>query len=502
MSERVALGKWRPDQPTLGAPGLYGAKNTLPRGIGYGPMPSLSRLASYGSLGARVRGAMHLTDYDGAVHNFAGDATNLEKIEAGSWADVSQAGNYTLGANSRWEFAAFTSQAVGRLPMVIATCYDEAVQEYTVGLSTLFADLSAAAPHARHCAVIGQQLHLGYTSDPVDGKVSNRAWWSVLGNAASWPTPGSDAAVSAQSDTNELFGDGGEITAIIGGSEYGVYFQERAVWRADYVGGDVMYAFRRMESQRGLMVPGLAVAFGRNILYFADDGWYVFDGVGSRAVGKDVCDDWFRRDFQFEFRSRVSTMVDPDAPIIHIGYTGVGHQNGVPNHVLHYNYLRDSFSWSEIEHDYLCSVVNPGPSMSMDRSPSPVPDELADSWDDVQTATRVAGAFDSGHYLATLSGSALAAEFETGDFELAPGRRSNLQSVRPIVTGGTATVAVAGTATRAEVPSFGSSVALDSTGKANMRKGARYHRLKLGVGSGWMGDAIAMDCEFSPAGLR
>lgn len=501
-TRRVPLGKWRPDDPTLESPNLWVAKNALPRGKGYGPMQSLESLTAYGHIFSAAYGALSLTDYSGTTHNFGGSASTLEKIVGGAWANVSRLGNYALGTGGRWEMTVFSGAGAGRLPVVIATTPADLVQYYEVGTSALFANLSAAAPQARHVAVIGQHLHLGHTYDAVDGTVANQYWWSALGNATSWPTPGTDAAVSAQSDKDVFVGEGGAITGIIGGSEYGVYFQERAVWRVDYVGGDIMYSARKMEDQRGLAVPGLACAFGRNILYFADDGWYVFDGVESYAVGKDCVDDWFRQDFQFDYRSRVSTMVDPDLPIVHIGYTGVGHSSGTPNRILHYNWFTKSFSYSVVEHEQLCLVVNPGPDLSMDRSPSPIPDDLTSSWDDVPTATRVAGAFDTSHQLATFTGAALAAEFETGDFELSPGRRANLGSVRPIVTGGTATVAVAGTEVRNDVPAYGTAVSLDASGKANTRKGARYHRLKLSIESGWTGDAIALDCESRSAGMR
>src|SRR5258706_1860082 len=503
MAERrVALGKWMPDLPTLESPGLRKALNAVPRAIGYGPFGSLTEIGDFGALDAYVRGSIQVTDSSGIPNLFAGNGTKLYRIQSAAWANISRGGNYSLASTARWEFAAYSSNAAGIQPLIIGTCLTENQQVYQIGASTLFADLAAAAPKARHNGVISSHYIVGYTNDAVDGTVPNRIWWPALGNASSWPVPGTTAAISAQSDFAALYGDYGDVTGIIGGATWGTIFQERCIRRADYVGGDIMFDITRPESARGLAVPGLAVPIGPFVLYYSNDGWYVFDGSSSTPVGKDVVDDWFGRELQFDFRHRVSTLVDPDLPVVHIGFPGIGSVGGQPNKILHYNWLRKAFAYSEVLHDYLCLVVNARPDLSIDRSPSPIPDMLTGSWGDVQTATCVSGGFLPTHRLASFTGSALPARFETGDFELAPGRRSITRAARPIVTSGVPSVSVAKMGTRADAVNYGTPSALGGSGRCDLRADGRYHSFALDIASGWTGDAIALDVDSVPTGNR
>ena len=54
-----------------------------------------------------------------------------------------------------------------------------------------------------------------------------------------------DLAASVQSDNQTLQGDGGWIQAVTPGSEVGAIFQERAIWRMDYRGGDIVFDVER-----------------------------------------------------------------------------------------------------------------------------------------------------------------------------------------------------------------------------------------------------------------
>lgn len=510
MLRRVALGQWRPDDAVLEHGGLTVAKNCVPRVRGKGPFPGPVALSDYGSIDAYARGGIGLADPAGVPENFAGDATHLYRIVGGIWVDVSIAANYAT--TNKWEFATFMGNATGRKPLVLATNYDNEIQAFEVGTSALFAKLTAnvanpagavaGAPRARHIGVVGSHVMVGYTYDAADGLVPTRVWWPTIGNASSWPVPGTDGATADQSDYNTLFGDGGHITKVVSGAEVGAIFQERAIWRADYVGGEEIFAFSRVEAARGAIIPHLAVPFGRSVLYLSEDGWFVFDYTGSRPIGKDRIDSWFWNDFSWDHRFRTSWVVDPNGTRIAIGYTGQGHSGGTPNRILIWDWKLDDFTVIEQEHETLLRVRNPGPDLSMDRTPSAIPDELTGDWDTTPTALAVMGGFNTSHELFTFSGSALPATLETGDLELQPGRRSMLAAVRPVVDGGTSTVQVARRSTRADAIAYGAAASLDSSGKANVRADGRYHRVRLSIGEGWTGDALSLDLEARPTGGR
>ena len=192
-ARRLPLGSWLPDVPMLEAPGLRDALNSTKRPLGYGPQPSLEAVSGgYGSLDDFALGSFHTVDGAGSAHNFAGTKAKLWHIQTGAWADVSKGGGYATPDTGRWESCLFQSVSTGRNPMVFFTNYVDPVQYFAIGSSTAFADITASlanpgtadgAPRARHCAVIGAQLHLGYTFDTVDGLVTNRGWWSAINNA-------------------------------------------------------------------------------------------------------------------------------------------------------------------------------------------------------------------------------------------------------------------------------------------------------------------------------
>lgn len=504
---RIALAKWTPDLAQLEIPGLRDARNCVPRAIGYGPMGSLLEIGDFGALvgAARCRGSIQILDSSGAPVNFAGTGTTLEIITSGAWTDVSKAGGYTLAAASRWEKEVYYSNSTGRKPLILYTCLDHPIQAYEVGTSALFANLAAAAPLARHIGVIASHVVVGNLIDATDGPVPNRIHYPAIGNASSWPPPGSTAATSAQSGFQTLVGNFGAITGVIGGSTWGAICQEKCINRADYVGGSRVFEVTRPETGRGLAVPGLAIPTTVGLLYFGGDGWWLFDGSKSDSVGKDGIDAWFTREFHQNFRDRVSWVIDPNLPVVHIGFTGIGNVDGQPNKVLSWNWLRGSWAHQDVEHDQLCLVVNPGPNRDMDRLPSPDPDMLTGSWDDIETASLVAGGFLPTHRIADFSGPALAAHFETSDLELNPGRRALMQFARPIVTRGTPRMAVAAMKLRSEadvaVP-FGTSVGVDEDNKAILRADGRYHAVSLDLAAGWTGDALALDLDYTPTSLR
>jgi len=502
---RVGLGKWRPDLAAVVLQNdLRVAKNAVPQGVGYGPFGSLQQIGAYGALGAYARGAVNLNDNAGVPQNFAGDATKLYHIQSGAWADVSKGGGYSLGTKTRWESTVYISNATSRRPLVIFTCLDAPMQAYEVGGSAIFADLAAAAPRARHIAVIASHIIVGYTNDPADGTVPTRIWYPAIGNASSWPAPASTTAVSAQSGNNVLFGDFGDIMGIVGGNLSGTIFQERCIRRADYVGQGIVFDVGKpVTSGGGLAVQGLAIPIpGGRVLYFNQDGWYIWDGSDAVGIGKDVVDVWFTGELQQDFSYRCSWVLDPDLPIVHIGFPGRGSISGQPNRILHYNWKTQAFAYSDVLHDYLTLVVNPGPNLSMDRTPSPIPDTLTGSWDDVETASRVAGGFLTDHTIGSFAGPALAARFETGDLELASGQRSLIGAVRPLVTGGTARVSVAGLAKINGTRSFSTPTSVHDDGHCDARIDGRYHSIALDIDAGWTGQAVALDVDFIPTGWR
>lgn len=189
----IAFGEWLPDLPALGNPGATVAKNVIPlTKRSYGPFPSAVDYSD--ALDAFARGAHTARDSSGNVSNFAGDKTKLYKSSNTAWADVSKAATtYATADAGWWEFEQFGN-------IVLATNFANAIQAFTLGTSTDFGDLAAAAPQARTMAVIKDFLMVGNTIDGTDGDQPSRVWWPAINDIDNWPTPGSSSAAQVQSD--------------------------------------------------------------------------------------------------------------------------------------------------------------------------------------------------------------------------------------------------------------------------------------------------------------
>lgn len=75
--------------------------------------------------------------------------------------------------------------------------------------------------------------------------------WSAIGDITSWPTPGTDNAREVQAGSQLFPIEFGIITGIAGDDFFGYVFQERAITKMTYVGGDVVFSFDTFEEGRG-----------------------------------------------------------------------------------------------------------------------------------------------------------------------------------------------------------------------------------------------------------
>jgi hypothetical protein len=510
---RIALGPWMPDAPPLEAPGPLVASGCVPFPGGKAPYPGLVSLSEYGALDAYARGFLGTSDRDGSPENFAGNATKLYRMVANVLTNISRGGGY--GATRRWEFAVFASEVTGLKPLVIATDYDDPVQGFEIGTDAIFSNLTTnvaqpglgdpggiGAPRARHVGIVGNFVMLGDVFDLTNGHVQNGIWWCAIGNGRSWPVPGSAPAISAQADRDTLPGQGGGVTRIISGQDSGVIFRERSIWRADYIGGDAIFNLREAEPELGALYHHLAIAFGGRALFWSEQGWRVFDGTTSEPVGRGIVDDFFRSDLQIDFIDRISWIIDPSGPRVLIGYVGQGNTGGTPNRVLVFDQQLAEWGVFELQHECLIRLRNPGPNLSMDRLPSPIPDSLSGGWDDVALGAAIGGAFDTSHQVGTFTGTSMVATIETGDLELVPGRRAQVQGARPIVVSGEPTIALARRRNYDDPVAYGADLARRESGVVKLRGDGRYHRVRLTLPSGWGVKASCVDLEYRETGGR
>ena len=75
--------------------------------------------------------------------------------------------------------------------------------------------------------------------------------WNAIGDVTDWPTPDTDDARSKQAGKQIFPNHFGLVTAIAGNDFFAYIFQERAISKATYVGGDVVFSFDIFEEGRG-----------------------------------------------------------------------------------------------------------------------------------------------------------------------------------------------------------------------------------------------------------
>lgn len=479
-----------PSAPDLtAADGAPIHKNVLPARDHYRPVADLSALSST-ALTARCQGAMSFLDNSGNVNGFAGDITKLYRLTAGStaFADVSGT-TYATPSDGRWNFAGYGNQ-------IVAFNFTDQNQLYTIGSSSVFANLNTASPKARYGAIIKNVLMLLNTNDGSDGSVPYRVWWSKQGDITTWPTPGSAPAIAALSDKRDLAGDTGWGQGIVGGlaGADGCIVCERGVYRVTFVGGDQIFNFDLVEGARGTPAPGSLVVMGGNLFYIGEDGFYMTNGVASVPIGASLVDKFFFSDATHGVDQsnlfRISALADPINKVVMWAYPSVSGIGGNLDHVICYNW--ETQSWSLITGlatlDLMMPVRSLGYSLETLDSLSASLDALAFSLDSRQlTGGRyLVGAFKTDHTLYTFTGANLAATLYTAEAAHPSGQRYNAREIWPQIEGTSATI-TATMLTRSrlnDAQSTDAAVTQNTTGFCPVRTNARFQQAQIDIAAG------------------
>lgn len=489
----IPFGEYTPDLPPYLNTGTTTAKNVIPYGNNYQQFLGPSVYSS-NALNTACKGAVRGRSPAGVSFNFAGSATKLYSLVSGAFADVSIAANYTTAADDVWEFTQWGSQ-------ILATNYSNPIQTYTMGTSALFANLGGTPPKARHIAVVRDFVVTANTNDS-DGVLPYRVRWCALGNEADWTV----SAVT-QADYQNLDGPGGWCQKVIGG-EFGIIFQERAIWRMTYVGSPAIFQFDQVEASRGTPAPGSVIKIGNFVFYLGIDGFYIFDGQQSVPIGASRVDKTFYADVDLNYLNNITAAVDPAKQIIYLAYPGSGNTGGRCNKMLMYNYTPNStkrWSYAETETEFIYLSASEGYTLDSLDTISTNLDNLQFSLDSrvwTGNSNNLSG-FNSSHKLVTFTGSALDATIETGEATLHENHRTQVSKVRPAIDGsGTITLQMGTRNTLAESVTWGSSTSLTTSGDAPVRTNARFHRGRVNISGGFNYAQGVEVVDFVKAGVR
>lgn len=420
--QTIPFGEWTPDAAKLGA-GLRQAKGVVPTGGGaYGP---LADLKTYNTLaqtaGPCLGAASFYTNATGShLQIFMGDASNLYRlVNKAATTYTRAAGGYKVDPDWMWSFEQFGDY-------IYAGTRGVPLQFYSFGQTQQeFADVPGEDTPRTCDALFRVRASMLVGS----GRTLK---WSAFNDPQSW-TP----SLALQSGETELSAAAGLIMAGVGG-EQGTIFQERGIVRLSYVGPPTTWTLDEVEIGRGLIGPKALCAIGRQILYVAQDGFWMFDGLQSQSVGNQKVDKYFTSRLNYGFRHKVCCALDAARKAVLILFPSGSSQ--VPNEALIWSYADNRWTHDAFDAELAFNFGREGVSIDdtaewIARYSTAVGDSLAVSADSPlfrESRSQWAIVEPSAHRIQTFEGSARAALVDAPEGELVPGSKARLTELWPV----------------------------------------------------------------------
>lgn len=473
MEQRLTFGEWLPDQPGMvGA--LQDAKNVIAQTVGYGPFPMEM---DYSASASENLTAVFTGEFGANSNIFAGGNTKLFKFDSAdlSMDDVSKVGGYT--GTKPWKFTQFGK-------VVIAANGAEKLQAWTLGSSTAFADLAAAAPIASYVSVVRDFVVAANISS-----YPNRVQWSDINDETDWTSGG-----ASQSDYQDI-PDGGNIVGITGG-EFGLVLLDQAIVRMSYIGAPLFFQFDTISRQLGCYEAGSIAQYGPLTFFLSDDGFYLCDGQSVKPIGAEKVDRWFFEDLDPANVDKMSAAIDPVRKVVAWSYpnTRAGQS------ILVYNWQVQRWTYADTTADYIASMATSAVTVEGLDLYSASLDALDTSLDSrIWLGGKFVFSGLKGAKIVSFTGEPTTANIETGDF--VAGQNSVVRLARPQVDNGSALVAAASRDRLDDPISFGTSSAADSDNRVSLRSFGKYHRLRVTPSGTWT-TIVGVDVDTVQAGRR
>ena len=472
---RVDFTEWLPDQPgVVGA--LTNARNVFPKAVGYGPFPEEEDYSA--SASENLNSVFAGKDNSGAIKIYAGGSTKLFLLDASdlSLDDVS---GTTYSAGSDWKFIQFGS-------FVIAGNDANKLQYADLSTTTVFSDLAASAPTAKLLTAVRDFVVVGNTST-----ANNEVRWSGINN----PT-GTWGSVAVTQADFQVIPDGGEIRGLTGG-EFGLVLLERSIVRMSYVGSPLIFQFDNISRNLGCYESNSVVQWQGITYFLADDGFYSCNGQQVEAIGAEKVNRYFWDTAVEDRLSEMSTAIDPFRNLVIWGYQSTD----LTYRLMIYHIVTKKWSFAETGVSRIANLFTPAFTLEQLDNFSASLDALQVSLDSRQW---LGGKFlfggTSADKIITFSGPNKTARITTADLETG-GNKSMVTLAKPIIDGGSASVAVASRQNLSEGVTFGTATAADSENRVGLRSLGRYHRLRVIPSGNWQ-TAIGTEIEIQPAGMR
>lgn len=477
----IPFGEWLPDIAAYGNEGSTEAKNVVPTEEGFRQLLDLNTATT--ALNGYARGAFAAQASSQLSYNYAGSGSKLYQLVDGAWTDQSKAsGTYSLVADASWEFVKWGERIIAVGGVNSGTPVPPQIITLGAVGGTEFADLGGSPPQAYHVAVVRDFVVLGNLYESA-ANYPARVRWSGVNDETNWSTD-----PSAQSDYQDLQGAGGWIQAIRGG-QFGVIFQERSVWRQDYIGPPLAFSFNETLPGIGVLAPNSVVQYGDLIFFLSQTGFKaVRGGAEILDIGENKIDRWFLSRFDEDQKHRMSGAVDRRNKRIMWVFPAIGAIDGFPNEGVIFDLA--SGRWSRFERsvalvhdaygeDYTLEGLD-SVSANLDALPASLD---SPSW--IGGAINIGG-FDNEHKSGLFDGAPLSAVLETKEDRLSGNARTSVTRVRPEVEGASSTTVAAGTRdVLKDSVVWGNAASSERDGNHAARADARFHRFRVTVDGGF-----------------
>jgi len=319
---------------------------------------------------------------------------------------------------------------------------------------------SSNAPDGVVTGVIGRFMFISLAADEYSVQ------WSAIDDITSWPTPATDAARAVQSGKETLSSEYGKVTGITGNDFFGYVFQQKAVTKLTYVGGDIVFQIQPFEFVRGCVDYNRFFKVEGTVFYESEFGYHALSADQITDIGFGKVDDSYRPTTSIT-GGQQSVVGNPGIQTIFFASRDIA-----------YNYKTNQWT--------LVSDLNGQGYYPID-SYDGVIGQVVFSGTNVDLQTSDGGA-------------ATAAQLVTGEVDISRGGRIVVNGVRPLATGGTQTVRVGTKGILSDAISWSSAVTPNTrTNMSGFRQEGRYARIEVNVSGGFTA-IMGADIEFSPQG--
>lgn len=477
-TQKITFGDWLPDQPGL-VNALTDAKNVVPQAVGYGPLPTAVIFSEEAD--ESLTSIVAAKAPNNETQLFAAGASKIYSVSGiGVISDVSKSGGYDAG--DRVRFTQFGNS-------IISTDYNDKMQSFVLGTSTVFGDLSADAPVAKYLTIVRDFVVAANIKEDAT-VLQNKVQWSDINDETNW-TPGETSQADYQ-----IIPDGGQITGIRGG-EFGLVFLEKAIYRMSYIGTPLIFQFDNISRGKGCIASG-SIAQTQGVCFFlSDDGFYMTDGQSIQPIGNEKVDRWFYSNADESSFSTMSCAVDPVRKLVIWNFKSIDQTRKL----MIYSFNTKKWSYGDATSDYISDASTSGVTLEELDSISASIDSLNASLDSILW---IGGKYflggTLGNYVITYNGANATGQIVTGDIDA--GGRSMITLAKPQVDNGSANISIASRTSLADSLSFSTSVAADDENRVSLRSNGYYHRLKITpTGDNWK-NAIAVSIDIVPQGGR